>query len=111
MRNTITQGEANAFAESYTRDAATSVVPAPRLELLSRFEDSPCDDPTDHGPRGRVFASRTYWLRDVPKERNPDVVNDLVRWWQAHNFRITPTNDLRTTSSPYSTTRPPSTCR
>jgi hypothetical protein len=89
MKNTITQQEANTLAESYPKDAAASVTPAPRLELLARFEDSPCDDPSDNGPRGRVFVSRDYWLRDVPKERNSEVIDTLVRWWQEHDFRIT----------------------
>jgi hypothetical protein len=89
MKNTITQQEANARVEQYTRDAAAALTPTPRLELLSKFEDSPCDDPTDNGPRGRVHVSRSYWLRDIPKDRNSEVAVSLSQWWQEHNFRIT----------------------
>jgi hypothetical protein len=87
--NTITQQEANNRAEQYILDAVASLQPAPRLEILARYEDSPCDDPSDHGPRGRVFVSRAYWLRDVPRQRNTEVIDTLVKWWVDHNFVIT----------------------
>jgi hypothetical protein len=88
LKNTITQQEANARAERYPQEAADSLTPAPRLELLARFDNSECTDPTDNGPMGRVYVSRDYWLRDIPHERNADVVAGLVRWWQDHDFVI-----------------------
>ncbi|MCE7008548.1 hypothetical protein LWC34_37910 [Kibdelosporangium philippinense] len=88
MKNTITQQEANNRAEKYPQDAAASLTPPPRLELLSRFDNSECNDPTDNGPLGRVYVSRSYWLRDVPRERNAEVVEGLVRWWTQHDFVV-----------------------
>ncbi|WP_083753627.1 hypothetical protein [Actinosynnema sp. ALI-1.44] len=88
MKNTITQQEANNRAEKYTQDAAASLTPPPRLEPLSRFDDTECDDPSDNGPLGRVYASRRYWLRDVPRERNAEVAEALVRWWTSHDFVV-----------------------
>jgi hypothetical protein len=87
--NTITQLEANTRAEKYIRDAVAGLQPAPRLELLAKFEDSPCDDPTDRGPQGRVFVSWAYWLRDLPVQQNPQVIDAVVKWWTDHGFVIT----------------------
>lgn len=87
--NTITLQEANNRAEKYIQDAVASLQPPPRLEILSKFENSPCDDPSDHGPRGRVFVSRSYWLRDVPTERNGEVIDAVVKWWTTHDFVVT----------------------
>ncbi|ALG06619.1 hypothetical protein [Kibdelosporangium phytohabitans] len=79
---------ANKRAEQYPQDAASSLNPPPRLELLSRFDDTECNDPSDNGPRGRVYVSRDYWLRDVPRERNAEVAEALVRWWTSHDFVV-----------------------
>ena len=88
MKNTITQQEANERAERYTRDAVSALLPAPQLEVLSHFEDSPCVDPTDHGPKGRVIASRSYWLNDIPIDRQAEYVDALVEWWSKHDFAV-----------------------
>jgi hypothetical protein len=86
--NTITQQEANNRAEQYVRDAVTAVSPAPRLEPLAHEEAGDCSDPTDGGPRGRVLANRSHWLRDIPQGNNPAVVDALAKWWSDHNFTV-----------------------
>ena len=88
MKNTITQQQANQQAEQYVHDAAAAVFSDAQLEILSAFEDSPCDDPTDNGPRGRVIASRNYWLNAIPTDKHADYVNALVQWWGSHDFAI-----------------------
>jgi type II secretory pathway pseudopilin PulG len=88
MKNTITQQQANQRAEQYIRDAVSAVFPDAQLEILSAFEDSPCDDPTDNGPRGRIIASRNYWLNAIPADKHADYVNTLVQWWTQHDFTI-----------------------
>jgi hypothetical protein len=86
---TITLQQANERAEKYVQDAVAAIEPAPRLELLGKFEDSPCGDPSDHGPQGRAVVSRSYWLRDVPAQRNAEVITAVVKWWTDHDFVIT----------------------
>ncbi len=88
MKNTITQQQANQRAEQYVHDAVSAVLPSAQLEMVSAFEDSPCDDPTDNGPRGRVIASRDYWLNNIPADKQADYVNALAQWWTQHNFAI-----------------------
>jgi hypothetical protein len=86
MKNTITQQQASERAERYVRDAVSALSPTAQLELSGRFDDSPCDDPTDNGPKGRVIASVTYWLNDIPVDRQSDYVNALFQWWSEHDF-------------------------
>lgn len=88
MKNTITQRQAIERTEEYVRQAVSTLLPTPQLDLLSRFEDSPCDDPTDNGPKGRVITSVRYWLNDTPVDRQADYVKALIRWWSEHDFAI-----------------------
>jgi hypothetical protein len=88
MKNTITQQQAGERAERYIREAVAGLTPPARLEVLSSFDDSPCDDPTDNGPKGRVIASRGYWLNDISPDQHSTYVDDLVRWWSEHNFTV-----------------------
>ncbi|MFL6140673.1 MAG: hypothetical protein ACJ72N_02235 [Labedaea sp.] len=88
MKNTITQQQASERAERYIREAVAGLIPPARLEVLSSFDDSPCDDPTDNGPKGRVIASRGYWLNDISPDQHSAYVDDLVRWWSEHNFTV-----------------------
>ena len=88
MKNTITQQQAIERAEEYVRQVVSAVSPAAQPELSGQFDDSPCDDPTDNGPTGRVIASRDYWLNDISADRQADYVNTLVQWWSEHDFAI-----------------------
>ena len=88
MKNTITQQQASERAERYVRDAVAALSPAAQLELSGRFDDSPCDDPTDNGPKGRVIASVTYWLNDIPVDHQSEYVNTLFQWWSEHDFAV-----------------------
>lgn len=88
MRSTITQQQASERAEQYIRETVSALSPSARLELSRRFDDSPCDDPTDNGPKGRVIASSVYWLNDIPADRQSEYVDALVRWWSEHDFAI-----------------------
>lgn len=88
MKNTITQQQAKEQAEQYVRDAVSALVPTARLELSSHFDNSPCDDPTDNGPAGRVFASNRYWIRGLPEDQNKQSVNTLRKWSEQHGFTV-----------------------
>jgi hypothetical protein len=67
--------------------AAVAQLPAARLEQqLTR--SMPCDDPTDNGPKGRVTASTTYHIHDLPPDQYPHFFDLLRDWWQRNNFRI-----------------------
>jgi hypothetical protein len=88
VKNTITQQQAVERVEQYIREVVTALAPRARLEVLYGSDGSACDDPTDNGPRGRVIASRSYWLRDIPAEKNEEYVTAIVHWWTEHDFGI-----------------------
>src|SRR5699024_12204707 len=50
--------------------------------------DLECLDPDDDGPQGRYEVDRSYWLDDIPKDRNTDIVNTLHQHWKNNNYRI-----------------------
>jgi hypothetical protein len=88
MKNTITQRQAIERVDQYIHDAVAAITPPVRLEVLSGSDDSACDDPTDNGPKGRISASRDYWLHDLPAEKHNDYIDALKRWWQEHDFVV-----------------------
>ncbi|MFD8494961.1 hypothetical protein [Amycolatopsis sp. NPDC059657] len=96
MQPTITIDEANQRVDDYiTR--ALKVLPATKLELNSQELAGDCSDPTDHGPKGRVTAERSYKLIDLPETAKSSHFASLRTWWLANNFRIlsdTPPNEF-----------------
>jgi hypothetical protein len=85
---TITKDQALQQIDEYVRQAISVLPPTARLEAISESVTHRCDDPTDNGPQGRVFASNIYWIRDIPQENNDKYVADLRRWWSDNGFAI-----------------------
>lgn len=86
MKNTMTAEQALQRAEQYVREAI-SVLPAEaKLEVLSTPTTQACDDPTDNGPRGRVFASNRYWIRGLDPSKTNEYLQAVLRWWSEHGF-------------------------
>lgn len=88
MQNTMTLDEANRRVEDYIREALIALPPSAQLELYAKHEDLDCDDPTDEGPAGRRFASRTYRVTELNSAEIPTYYNDLKAWWPQHGFKI-----------------------
>jgi hypothetical protein len=86
MQNTMTTEQALQRAEEYVRQAVAVLPSQARLEVLSTPGPHSCDDPTDNGPKGRVFASNSYWIRDLSKEKNQEYLERLLQWWAEHGF-------------------------
>jgi hypothetical protein len=85
---TMTEEQALRQVENYVHQAISVLPVSARLEPVATPAAHSCDDPTDNGPQGRVFASNMYWVRDIPKEHNDQHVTDLRRWWSEHGFVI-----------------------
>ena len=85
---TMTKDQAMQRVDELVRDAIAVLPATARLEVISATAPQACDDPTDNGPKGRLFASNSYWIRDVPKEGNARYVADLRRWWSDHGFEV-----------------------
>jgi hypothetical protein len=83
---TMTEDEAAQRAEEHIRGAVEALPVKPVLTLL-RADSAECLDPTDGGPRGRYEVSRSYWLDDLPEERNAEFVDALYEYWTANDYR------------------------
>jgi hypothetical protein len=84
---TMTEDEAAQRAEEHIRGAVEALPVKPVLTLL-RADSAECLDPTDGGPRGRYEVSRSYWLDDLPEERNAEFVDALYEYWTANDYRV-----------------------
>lgn len=93
----VPEVQAHTRADTHIHAAATALGPTVRLQLQSATVE-PCDDPTDGGPRGRVFVARRYWLLDADPTR-PDAFGHLAAYWSAQGYRVL--NDGRAQPYPY----------
>ncbi|OQO94708.1 hypothetical protein B1813_00980 [Saccharomonospora piscinae] len=84
---TMTEDEAAQRAEEHIRRAVAALPEKPALTPL-RADSAECLDPSDNGPRGRYEVGRSYWLDDLPGERNAEFVDALVEHWSAHDYRV-----------------------
>jgi hypothetical protein len=84
---TITQQQAAHEVQQRIHTTAAQLPSAARLEQqLTHF--TPCDDPTDGGPPGRVAASTTYQIHDLPPGHYQQVFDSLLEWWQHNGFHV-----------------------
>lgn len=86
MKPTLTQQQATQRVDDYVQQALSTLPPA-QLED-QEYEPSACDDPTDHGPKGRVNVSKGYMLWGLPKEQNTQNIDKVRQWALSHNFGI-----------------------
>lgn len=86
MKNTITEAEAYRRAEDYVHQAMAALPVQARLEVQQSTSSMSCDDPSDHGPLGRVTVDNAYWVRGLPVESNPHYFDAIADWWATHGF-------------------------
>lgn len=84
---TITVEEASVRVEEHLR-ALESALPGARLEVQDPPAIDQCNQPTDGGPLGRVTATRAYWIRDVPAERNAEMYEIALAFWADRGYRL-----------------------
>lgn len=84
---TLTEQQARDRVEEHITDAVAALPISPRLEVQSTNRVH-CDDPTDHGPLGRITIAKTYWLRDLPAEQTDEVFDAAESHWLSHDYRI-----------------------
>jgi hypothetical protein len=87
VQTTISQAEAQQQAEGYVREAMSALPADLSLETILS-ETSPCSDPSDNGPAGRVFVSNRYWIRGLPNDQNQQTVDTLRQWSTGHGFAV-----------------------
>lgn len=86
---TLTHQQARERAQEHIDRAVVALAStgAPTL-TLQRDDVMECDVPDDKGPGGRYEVGKTYWLDDVPHERNNEIVEALLHHWTASGFRV-----------------------
>ncbi|MFD8495017.1 hypothetical protein [Amycolatopsis sp. NPDC059657] len=97
MQPTITIAEANQRVDGYIARAVKVLPPEAKLELHYQEQEGSCSDPTDHGPKNRVIASRSYKVLGLQQKAIPSYFDSLRSWWLANNFRVldeTPRNEF-----------------
>src|SRR5699024_12845699 len=70
---TLTTEQAAQRAKEHVKNAVAALPAQPSLSLQDPLTTE-CLDPDDNGPQGRYEVDRGYWLNDLPKERNTEVV-------------------------------------
>jgi hypothetical protein len=88
MKNTINIQEANQRVEDYVTRARAAFPASVELRLQSQFKDSPCDDPTDNGPKGRLIASRGYQVMGPSPNQFPQQFEAIRTWWERNGFVV-----------------------
>ncbi|HEY2763442.1 MAG TPA: hypothetical protein VGJ13_05430 [Pseudonocardiaceae bacterium] len=43
---------------------------------------------TEQEAWSRVSVAKVYWIRDLPHERNNEIVNALYSYWLSHDYRV-----------------------
>jgi hypothetical protein len=81
VRPTMTQQQAIDRVEKLIKEAVAQLPATARLEISRREDDFDCDDPTDGGPKGRIFVERDYWIRGLPVNRYEKQFDTLQRYW------------------------------
>lgn len=89
MQPTMTGEQAIDRVEELIKDAAAQLPPASRLEYKSATDSFPCDDPTDLGPKGRIFVERDYWVRGLPPDHLDEHFHTLQRYWTDRGYEQT----------------------
>lgn len=89
LQPTMSIQEAKQKVDDYLEQGRRALSPDAKLINDSGNEQRACDDPTDGGPKGRVFAQRDAKVEGAGG-RDPQSNFALLRsWWQANGFRIT----------------------
>ena len=96
IRSTPEQ-QAHQRAEQHIRAAITAADPGAEIVLESATID-PCDDPTDGGPPGQVFAAQRYQIRNATLGVD-DLIGRLDAFWQHYGYRVN--RDERGARYPY----------
>lgn len=100
LQPTATKEQAAQRTEELVQEAFAQLPSGATLKLHNSSDESPCDDPTDGGPAGRVFAERRYLVVPPAGGSWPadQAIPALVTFWQQKGYRVH--DDRRTGSYP-----------
>ncbi|GAB3487822.1 hypothetical protein [Amycolatopsis cihanbeyliensis] len=92
LEPTINIQEANRLVDDYMERGRRAISPDARLTDDFRKDSMACDDPTDRGPKGRVFATRDAEVAGIPNASTRENFTALRTWWKENSFRVTTDN-------------------
>src|SRR5699024_11139778 len=76
--DTLTTQQAGDRANEHIKNAVDALPVNPSLRTKNIVNDTmECKDPSDNGPRGRYTIYKSYWLKDIPKNHNTELVDPL----------------------------------
>ncbi|MEV4247943.1 hypothetical protein AB0J63_31575 [Streptosporangium canum] len=86
---TMTQAQALARVEQLIKETSDVINPNPHLDLYRpSLNVNGCLDPTDGGSEDRVVISRSYYLRDIPKDQVGEVARQVKQHWERQGYYI-----------------------
>ncbi|QSI48202.1 hypothetical protein CYL17_10345 [Thermobispora bispora] len=89
MERTITRDEALRRVHELIDDTVAIIDPKPRLDLdPTTLSVHHCLDPSDGGSEDRIYVTRGYYLRGIPKEKIGDVARQIRRRWEERGHFI-----------------------
>ncbi|WP_189082672.1 hypothetical protein [Mangrovihabitans endophyticus] len=100
MQPTETPAQAASTVDELVHQAATALPAGASLKFNDGGDNTPCDDPTDNGPAGRVFVEKRYQIvaPDGAAWTTDQVKSGLVAYWQQQHYR--PIDDRRADTIP-----------
>jgi hypothetical protein len=87
MQPTMTAQAAEERVEANLGAAASVLPDQAQLELFDSGQPN-CDDPTDHGPKGRVIPFVTYQVLGLSASIYGRCFDLLLRWWEDNGFVV-----------------------
>jgi hypothetical protein len=91
LRPAESQAQAVQRVEQLVQEAFAQLPPGATMKVNLNTDAMPCDDPTDGGPAGRIFAERRYFI--VPPStgtwpKAAEAVPALVGFWQEQGYKV-----------------------
>ncbi|WP_436532088.1 hypothetical protein [Actinoplanes sp. HUAS TT8] len=88
LQPTATKDQAVQRVEELIQESFTQLPAGATLKINENVDAAPCDDPTDGGPAGRIFAEKRYFI--VPPAAGSwdqkNVIPTLVTFWQQKGY-------------------------
>jgi hypothetical protein len=90
METTETKAQAVQKVEALVEEAFARLPAGATLKFSDGTDRMPCDDPTDNGPRGRIFIEKRYDV--VPSSGGgwpeDQAIPALVAFWERQGYRV-----------------------
>ncbi|MFI1989748.1 hypothetical protein [Actinoplanes sp. NPDC020271] len=89
LQPTETKAQAAQRVEELVQEAFKQLPSGATLKVSTDEDSVPCDDPTDGGPAGRIFAEKAYDIVPPATGTWPsnEIIPTLVTFWQQKGYK------------------------